>query len=303
MISTIKIEENDSNERLDSFLAATFDDFSRSKIQKFIENGQILVNDQKVKSSYKLRENDFISCDLEESGIVLKPENMELDIRYEDDNMLVVNKPKNMLVHPTATEFTGTLVNALLAYCPNSLSDLNGNLRPGIVHRLDRNTTGLIMVAKNNETHQFLADQIKNRLIEKKYRAVVHGCFENESGEINFPIGRNKKNPQKMCISDDGKPSLTKYRVLESFPKNTYLDLTLVTGRTHQLRVHLSSISHPIVNDTLYSNIPFKVKTTEQVLQSYHLKFTKKSDGSIMEIEIEPDESIEKVLKYLRSQK
>ena len=301
--NTINIDENDANERLDLFLSSVLENISRSKIQKFIEEGKILLNGKNTKNSYKLRENDTVSFDLEEENFVLSPEKIPLDIRYEDDDMLVVNKPKNMLVHPSANEHTGTLVNALLEYCPETLSDLNGSLRPGIVHRLDRNTTGLIMVAKNNDAHKYLADEIRNHRIEKKYRAVVSGVVENDEGEITFPIGRNKKEPHKMCTDPDGKPSFTKYRVLERFPNHTYLELGLVTGRTHQLRVHLSAIKHPIVNDSLYSSIPFKVKTTEQVLQSFYLRFAKRDTCSIMEIEIEPDEDTEKVLKYLRSKK
>jgi len=301
--NTISIDENDANERLDTFLASVLENVSRSKIQKFVEDGKILLNGKNTKNSYKLRENDVVSFDLQEENFVLSPEKIPLDIKYEDDDMLVVNKPKNMLVHPSASEFTGTLVNALLGYCSDTLSDLNGSLRPGIVHRLDRNTTGLIMVAKNNAAHKFLADEIKNHRIEKKYRAVVCGVVENDDGKIDLPIGRNKKNPQKMCVTPDGKPSYTEYHVLERFPNHTYLELGLVTGRTHQLRVHLSSINHPIVNDSLYSGIPFKVKTTEQVLQSFHLKFAKPDGHRIIEIEIEPDEDIQKVLNYLRSKK
>ncbi len=298
----IKVSEDDINERLDSFLSGYFDNFSRTQIQKIIENGKVLVDGNVKKSSYKLRENDTISVTIEETQkIEILPENIALDVRYEDENMLVVNKPKNMLTHPTYKEYSGTLVNALLGYCGQNLSDINGELRPGILHRLDRNTSGLLMVAKNNKIHENLAEQIKQRTVTKKYLAVVHGVIAQDSGTIDAPISRNPKSPEKMGVNPDGKPSVTEFKVLERFANHTFVDLNLITGRTHQIRVHLSSIGHPIVNDSLYSGHKFKAKTTEQVLQSYELTFKNPADNNIVNIKIEPDEDMAKTLTYLRS--
>lgn len=300
--TTIRITEDEAGERLDLFLSAYYPDFSRSKLQKLIQEDVILINLKSAKNSYKLRENDVITfLSTTEEALILAQE-LPIEVVYEDEDMLVVNKPKNMLTHPTGKEKSGTLVNALLHKCPE-LSDINGQMRRGIVHRLDRNTTGLLIVAKNNLAHEFFSAQIKNREITKKYLAVVHGVVTDDEGEINAPIGRNLKHPEKMCVTSEGKPSVTKFKVLERFENQTYLELDLITGRTHQIRVHLSSIGHPIVNDSLYSNAKFKVKTTEQVLQSYSLTFKKMFDNNMITIEIPPDETIEKVLKYLRSKK
>ena len=296
----IKISEDESGERLDVFLSDFFPEVSRSGVQKIISAGKVLVNGQNQKNSYKLKENDFVEFYSVDENTNLVAEQFPLDIRYEDDDLLVINKPKNMLTHPTSKEKTGTLVNVLLGYgC--SLSNLNGEMRAGIVHRLDRNTTGLLLVAKNNRAHEYLANQIKQREITKKYLAVVHGVVKDDEGEIDAPIARNPKYPEKMCILEGGKPSITKYKVLERFENQTFLELELITGRTHQIRVHLLHIGHPIVNDSLYTNAKVKAKTVEQVLQSYRLTFKRPSDNNIITIEIPYDESLEKVLRYLRS--
>ena len=202
---------------------------------------------------------------------------------------------------PTTIEKSGTLVNALLYKYGENLSDINGEFRRGILHRLDRNTSGLLMVAKNNKAHEFLANQIKNHTITKKYRAIAKGVISHDEFEINSPIGRNPNQPHKMAVREDGKPSRTIVKVLERFKEATYVELTLVTGRTHQIRVHLKSINHPIYNDSLYGAGQGKVKTEEQVLQSFFLRFTKPFGDEIIELEIEPDDKIQKVLKYLRS--
>ncbi len=301
---TLTVSEEDINERLDSFLSFYLNDYTRSQLQKIVNLEQVFVNGKNQKNSYKVKENDKILINFPEKILFeIKPENIKLDIIYEDENMLVINKPKNMLTHPTQKETTNTLVNALLYYCGKNLSDINGEFRPGIVHRLDRNTSGLLMVAKNNKTHEALAKQIKSRTVTKKYRAIVHGVVKNDFGIIDAPIGRHKTQMQKMAVSLDGKPSITEYKVLERFKNHTYLELSLITGRTHQIRVHLSSIGHSIVNDSLYTNQKSKVKTTEQVLQSYSLTFISPTSDNILSFEIQPDEDIEKVLKYLRSLK
>ena len=298
----IFIDENDENKRLDSFLAEVTIDLSRSKIQSFIKSGDIKVNGVPKKASYLLKEDDKVVFEIPRtSEIKIEPENIPLAIVYDDENMLVVNKPSGMLSHPTTIEKSGTLVNALLYKYGENLSDINGEFRRGILHRLDRNTSGLLMVAKNNKAHEFLANQIKNHTITKKYRAIAKGVIAQDEFEINSPIGRNPNQPHKMAVREDGKPSRTIVKVLERFKDATYVELTLVTGRTHQIRVHLKNINHPIYNDSLYGAGQGKVKTEEQVLQSFFLRFTKPFGDEIIELEIEPDEKIQKVLKYLRS--
>ena len=299
----IYIDENDENKRLDSFLSEITPDISRSKIQNFIKKGCIKINDALKKPSYILKENDKIDFEIPDSQeeLEIRPQNIPLDIVYEDENMLVANKPSGMLTHPTVLERENTLVNALLYKYGNNLSDINGEFRRGILHRLDRNTSGLLMIAKNNKAHEFLAEQIKNHAVTKKYRAIVKGIIKEDEFEINSPIGRNPNQPHKMIIRDDGKPSKTIVKVLERFKEHTYIELTLITGRTHQIRVHMKSINHPVYNDTLYGAGQGKVKTEEQVLQSYFLRFTKPFGNEIIELQIKPDEKIQKVLKYLRS--
>ena len=295
-------DENDENKRLDSFLSEITPDLSRSKIQNLIKLGSVKVNGQIKKSSYLLKEGDKIEFEAPpEEDLIIKPQNISLIVVYEDENMLVVNKPSGMLTHPTAQERENTLVNALLYKYGEDLSDINGEFRRGILHRLDRNTSGLLMIAKNNKAHEYLAEQIKNHTITKKYRAIVKGIIDEDEFEINAPIARNPNQPHKMTVKDDGKPSKTLVKVLERFKDATYIELTLITGRTHQIRVHMKSINHPVYNDTLYGAGQGKVKTDEQVLQSYFLRFTKPFGGEIIELQIEPDDKIKKVLKYLRS--
>lgn len=298
----IYIDENDENKRLDSFLSEITPDLSRSKIQNLIKTGCVLVNSITKKTSYCLKENDKIEFELpKDEEIKIEPQNIPLNIVYEDENMLVVNKPSGMLTHPTTIERENTLVNALLFKYGENLSNINGEFRRGILHRLDRNTSGLLMIAKNNKAHEFLANQIKEHTITKKYRAIAKGIIEQDEFEINSPIGRNPNQPHKMAVREDGKPSKTIVKVLERFKDATYIELTLITGRTHQIRVHMKSINHPVFNDSLYGAGQGKVKTEEQVLQSYFLRFTKPFGDEIIELQIEPDEKIQKVLKYLRS--
>ena len=300
----IFIDENDEGKRLDNFLTE-ITGCSRSKIQAAVKNGLALVNSMQKKSSYNLKENDRVEFELsDEKDLCIEPENIPLDIVYEDENMLVVNKPSGMLTHPTSLEKKGTLVNALLFRYGENLSDINGEFRRGILHRLDRNTSGLLMIAKNNRAHEFLASQIKQHTVVKKYRAIVKGAYKKDEDKIELPIGRNPKQPQKMCVTTDGKDSLTLVKVLEHFGNDaTYLELTLITGRTHQIRVHLSYKGHPVYNDSLYGAGQGKVKTEEQVLQSYHLEFTKPFSDEIICLEIEPDEKFQKVLNYYRNRR
>lgn len=298
----IYVDENDENLRLDTFLASITGEISRSKLQNLIKSGHVTVNGSAKKPSYPVKENDKIEFEIPENETArIEPENIPLEIVYEDTNMLVVNKPSGMLTHPTASEKTGTLVNALLFKYGENLSDINGELRRGIVHRLDKNTSGLLMIAKNNKTHEYLADLIKNHKITKKYRTIVKGAYPIDEDVINLPIGRNTAQPHKMAVAENGKESITIVKVIERFKDATYLDVTLITGRTHQIRVHLSHKGFPVFNDTLYGAGMAKVKTDEQVLQSYYLRFTKPFSDEIIELEIEPDEKITKVLKYLQN--
>lgn len=296
------VDENDIGLRLDSFVSGLLKDFSRSKIQNFIKCADISVNSEIKKPSYQLREGDSIEIRLpEKDDVKIIPQNIPLKIIYEDENMLVVNKPSGMLTHPTSNERENTLVNALLYQYGDNLSDVNGEFRRGILHRLDRNTSGLLMIAKNNRAHEFLAEQIKNHEIIKKYRAVLKGDYPADEDIIEMPIGRNPNQPYKMMVREDGKPSKTILKVIKRFREATYVELTLVTGRTHQIRVHTSYKKFPVYNDTLYGAGKGKVNTEEQVLQSYYLRFTKPFGDEIIELQIEPDEKLNKVLNYFES--
>ena len=293
------IDENTDETRLDIYLAELYEGISRSKIQSAIKSGKVLINGTAKKPSYILRENDRVEFEnlVDESVLQVEPEDIPLEIIWEDENMAVVNKPSGMLTHPTTLENSGTLVNALLFKYGQNLSDVNGEFRRGIVHRLDRNTSGLLMIAKNNKTHEYLATLIKNRELTKKYHAVLVGNYPRDNDVISDPIGRNNVNPKKMAVRPDGRPSVTKLKVLERFGNEaSYVELNLVTGRTHQIRVHTSFKKHPVYNDTLYGAGQGKVKTEEQVLQSFYLKFAKPFSAEIIELEIQPDEKLEKVL-------
>jgi 23S rRNA pseudouridine1911/1915/1917 synthase len=298
------IDEQNETQRIDFCLSEFLPEASRSKIQKLIKDGFVSLNSKKTKSSAILKIGDVIEIDLiEVSAQKPSPENIPLEIVWEDENMAVINKPSGMLTHPTTTEISGTLVNALLYKYGDNLSDLNGDLRRGIVHRLDRNTSGLIMIAKNNKTHEFLVNEMKGKRFLKKYLAIVKGVVEQNEFEINSPIGRNLKHPQKQCVTPDGKESLTRVKVLERFKEATLVELTLITGRTHQIRVHLSSIGHPVYNDTLYGFGKMKIKTEEQVLESYKLEFTKPFTEQRIALEIPLDDKFKKVLNAIEKVK
>ncbi|MBE7703224.1 MAG: RluA family pseudouridine synthase [Cyanobacteria bacterium SIG28] len=296
-------DEQNEGKRIDLFLAEIMPDISRSKIQNAIKDGKCKINHATVKPSYILKDSDVIEFEELTTTNLLKiePQNIPLEIVWEDENMAVVNKPSGMLTHPTPIEISNTLVNALLYHYNESLSDIGGDMRRGIVHRLDRNTSGLIMIAKNNKTHEFLVSEMKEKRFCKKYIAVVKGVVEKDEFEIDTPIGRHLTQPHKMSVNGkDPKESLTKVRVLERLNGATLVELTLITGRTHQIRVHLSSIGHPVYNDTLYGFGKIKIKTEEQVLQSYKLEFTKPFTQERVALEIPHDEKVLKVLHALK---
>ena len=295
----IVVDDLTEEKRLDIFLAQYLQDYSRSKLASEIKKGTITVNTKETKPSYNIKCGDIIDINRIETSLKILPENIKLDIVYEDENMAVINKPSGMLTHPTSIETNGTLVNALLYKFGNNLSDINGELRRGIVHRLDRNTSGLLMIAKNNKTHEYLAEKMKNHEISKKYLAIVKGVINENEFVIDKPIGRNPNQPQKMGIYENGKPSFSEIKVLKRFKDATLIEIHLITGRTHQIRVHLSSIGHPVYNDTLYGFGKMKIKTEEQVLQSYSLSLPKPFNGEILSFKIEPDEKLKRVIKFL----
>ena len=295
------VDENNEGIRADSYLAEVMQDLSRSKIQKLISSSCIKINGNSFKQSYIIRENDEIVINDEtiSEKYSINKENIPLNIIWEDENMAVVYKPSGMLTHPTTQELSGTLVNALLYKYGSNLSDINGDMRRGIVHRLDRNTSGLIMIAKNNNTHEYLANEMKERKFTKKYLAIVKGNLEKEDFVIDSPIGRHPTIPYKQAIREDGRESISIVHVLKHFKDADLAEITLVTGRTHQIRVHMASIGHPVYNDTLYGFGKMKIKTQEQVLQSYKLEFTQPFSGKRISLEIPPDEKFEKVIKFL----
>jgi len=298
----IEADLEDEGSRLDVFVAGFVPELTRTRVQQLIKSeSSVLVNKKPSKNSYRLKVGDEIVITIPDAKpLELSEENIPLDVRYEDEDMLVVNKPSGMLTHPTSLEREGTLVNALLYYCKGKLSGINGIMRPGILHRLDRDTSGLLMIAKNDFAHQFLSEQIRTKTAIRQYLTILHGTFQEDEGKIEKPIGRHPAQKHKMGVVEDGKPALTYWKVLERFEKFTFIEATLATGRTHQIRVHFSSINRPVAGDGLYGGDSLKIKLNGQALQAYRLSFTKPSDKTRMVIEIPPDEEICKLLKFLR---
>ena len=291
---------SDQSCRIDKYLSDELSELSRSYIQKLIKDGNVCVNGTSVKANYKLTNQDRITIELPElSEPDILPEDIPLDILYEDQDLLIINKPKGMVVHPSAGHYSGTLVNALMFYCKDDLSGINGVLRPGIVHRIDMNTTGSLVVCKNDRTHRALEEQLKVHSITRKYRAIVHGRIV-EDGIVDAPIGRNPNDRKKMAINyKNGKEAVTHYHVLQTFSKFTYIECQLETGRTHQIRVHMASIGHPILGDDVYgpSKCPYKLQG--QTLHAQTLGFVHPGTGKYLEIQAELPEYFENLLKIM----
>ena len=299
-MKNVIVNENDKGKRLDIYIAENFNELSRTMIKKLIESNNILVNDKSEKVSYKVQANDNISIDVPEAKETkLKAQEIPLDIIYEDSDIIVVNKPKGMVVHPANGNPDGTLVNAILSICKNSLSGIGGELRPGIVHRLDKDTSGLIIVAKNDKAHINMSEQIKERNVKKTYIALVRGNVPEEEATINMPIGRSTKDRKKMAVTKNGKQAITHFKVLKRYSKYTLLEIKIETGRTHQIRVHMAEIGYPVVGDAVYSSGKNEFGIEGQMLHAYKLEFMHPITNKHMELTAPLPQYFEEILKKL----
>ena len=296
-----EIQENQQM-RLDKYLAEQFPEQTRSYLQKLIKEGQVLVNGKTVKSGYQLSKGDEVSVTIPEpKELDVEPQKMDLDIVYEDEDVILINKPKGMVVHPAPGHTTDTLVNGLLYHCKDNLSGINGVARPGIVHRIDRDTTGILIVCKNDMSHNSIAAQLKEHSINRRYRALVHGNLKEDTGTVEGPIGRHPVERKKMAINErNGKPAVTHYTVLERFGNYTLIECKLETGRTHQIRVHMTSIGHPLVGDEVYGPAKCPFKLQGQCLHAMVLGFVHPRTGEYMEFSADLPEYFEDFLKKLR---
>ena len=295
------VDDDFEGVRVDKYLGEILPDISRSYIQKLLKSQHILVNKCVCKANYKVKTDDIINVDIPEpleANIVA--EDIPLDIIYEDDDILIVNKPKDMVVNPAPGHYTGTLVNALMYHCRDNLSEINGVLRPGIVHRIDKDTTGALIVCKNDYSHNFVAEQLKVHSITRKYVAIVNGVISDDEGTIDAPIGRHEVNRKKMSINyKNGKNAVTHYKVLKRFKKYTYIECQLETGRTHQIRVHMSSINHPILGDELYNNNKCPFKLQGQTLHAKTIGFIHPTTKEYVEFEAPLPEYFKHLLEIL----
>lgn len=294
------ILDDQANERVDKVLSKINADWSRTQVQQWIKDGQILVNGKKPKMNYKCSAGDKIEIVIPEpEELDVIPEDMDLDIYYEDQDVLVVNKPKGMVVHPAAGHGTGTLVNGLMAHCKD-LSGINGVMRPGIVHRIDKDTSGLLMVAKNDMAHESLVNQLMKKTVTRKYRAIVHGIIPHDYGTIEAPIARDPKDRQSMAVVDNGKHAVTHFQVLERFKDFTFVECQLETGRTHQIRVHMKYIGYPLAGDPKYG--PRKTLDIEgQALHAGILGFEHPRSGEYLEFEADFPPYFAELLEMLRN--
>lgn len=282
-----EISMEQAGERLDKTCSSLYPELSRSFFQKLIKEGRIFVNSMPKKANYCVSEGDLLTVTIPKAQeIAILPENIPLDILYEDEDVLIVNKPKGMVVHPSAGHYSGTLVNAVLSHCKDSLSGINGEIRPGIVHRIDMDTTGSLIVCKNDNAHLKIAEQIKEHSVTRRYLGIVKGVVREESGVIEGKIGRHPTERKKMAAHvQNGKPAVTHYRVLERFQSHTFMEFELETGRTHQIRVHMASIGHPLLGDSIYGNGKNPWKLQGQTLHAAVIGFIHPSTGKYMEIE------------------
>ena len=304
-METIKINEENVGKRIDSFIPSIKKDISRSMVQKLIEEKNIKVNGKETKHSYKLKLNDEIEISIPEAKeIDLKAQDIPLDIIYEDDDIIVINKPKGMVVHPANGNPDGTLVNAVMAICKDSLSGIGGEIRPGIVHRLDKDTSGAIIVAKNDKAHVNLSEQLKEHKVKKTYLALVRGIIKENEATINMPISRSNKDRKKMDVNKEGKEAITHFKVLRRYKnKYTLLQINLETGRTHQIRVHLSYIGYPIIGDEVYSNGKNEWGIKGQCLHAWKLEFMHPITKEKISLEAEIPEYLKNILKELEEEK
>ena len=295
------VSEEDAKMRLDKYLAAYEESLSRSRIQSLVEEGQVRVNGNVQKANYKVKANDAIVLEVEDDReLEVEPENIPLDIRYEDGDVIVINKPKGMVVHPANGNQNGTLVNALLYHCKD-LSGINGVLRPGIVHRIDKDTTGLLIVAKNDMAHTSLSKQLQTKTVNRLYYALVHGVIPHDFGTIDAPIGRDVNDRQKMAVTaTNSKDARTHFKVIERFKEYTLVECRLETGRTHQIRVHMQYIGHPVVGDEKYSYRK-TMKTGGQLLHAHQLTFVHPRTNETMTIEAPLPAQFEEILEELRA--
>jgi 23S rRNA pseudouridine1911/1915/1917 synthase len=298
-VKIINVSEEKSDIRIDKYLIEELG-FSRSKIQKLIENDKIIVNDKKIKNSYLVRVDDEIAIEEDfEEPMDIRPENIPLDIFYEDDDVLVVNKPSGMVVHPAAGHYTGTLVNALLYHCMQ-LSGVNGSLRPGIVHRIDKDTSGLLLVAKNDNAHAILAKALQEKRVTRRYVALVYGVIPHDHGTIDAPVGRDPFDRKKMAVTDiNAKEAVTHFTVLERLNDATLIESRLETGRTHQIRLHMQYIGHPVVNDPVYCSKKL-INSYGQLLHAKVLGFNHPKTNEYMEFTADVPEEFSKIVDTFR---
>ncbi len=299
---TFIVDASSEGQRIDLFLTEHMEGQSRSYLQKLLKDGAVFVGEKASKSNYKVRTGDQIRLELPDPvELEVEARAMNLDILYEDEDVILINKPKGMVVHPATGHTDDTLVNGLMHHCQGNLSGINGVLRPGIVHRIDKDTTGVMVVCKNDNAHNSLAEQLKVHSITRRYRALVHGNIKVTEGTVDAPIGRNEKDRLKQAINEkNGKPAVTHYRVLERFKNYTYIECELETGRTHQIRVHMSSLGHPLVGDELYGPAKCPFVLEGQTLHAMVLGFEHPSTGEYVEFTAPLPEYFEKLLEKLR---